>query len=239
MIFLWINPLGLIFREEIYVFPHRIHHEQTENAGDPYGPHYGWLASLLAPELTQRLNPAISEEHYKSLVGSIKHVGFPTHPYTRFKQTACFENLAHYWTRVFFAQLFWVGILALFGGLPYVAGYYSAIFVSTTLIRDFNWRGHGGNFKRAKRNGWEFETNTCALNQCFYGYIASEWHDNHHKYPFSANNGFLLRQLDLAFILIKLMYRLGIVKSYVDAKPLFEKECLGLPANQPLIVGKT
>jgi fatty-acid desaturase len=227
MFFLWTNPLGFIFREEIYIFPHRIHHEQTEKAGDPYGPHHGWLASLLAPELTQRFNPTIAQEHYDSLVRSIQHVSFPVNSYARFKKTTCFETFAHYWTRIVFSQLLWLGIIALLGGLAYVAAYYSAIFISTILIRDFNWRGHGGNFRRKKRAGWEFGTNSFALNQYFYGYIASEWHDNHHKYPFSANNGFLSWQIDPAFLIVKWMYRVGIVRSYVDALALFEKECLG------------
>jgi len=56
--------------------------------------------------------------------------------------------------------------------------------------------------------------------------------------PFSANNGFLPGQIDIAFQLIKLMHRLGIVKSYIDAKPLFEKECLALSGGEALIVGE-
>ena len=237
MLFLWTNPLAFIFREEIYIFPHRIHHEQTEKPGDPYGPHCGWLASLLAPELTQRFNPTIAQDHYDSLVRSIQHVGFPAHSYAWFKKTSCFENIAYYWTRIVLSQLLWIGIIGLLGGLAYVTAYYSAIFISTILIRDFNWRGHGGNFRRIKRAGWEFATNSFALNQYFYGYIASEWHDNHHKYPFSANNGFLPRQIDFAFLIVKWMYRVGIVQSYVDAMALFEKECLGLPAlNRATIV---
>jgi sn-1 stearoyl-lipid 9-desaturase len=239
MVFLWTNPLAFIFREEIYIFPHRIHHEQTEKPSDPYGPHRGWLASLLAPELTQRFNSTILEEDYDSLVRSIQHVGFPSHSYDRFKETSCFENSAHYWTRIILSQLFWIGIVCLLGGLAYVAAYYSAIFISTLLIRDFNWRGHGGNFRRTKRTGWEFGTNSFALNQYFYGYIASEWHDNHHKFPFSANNGFLPAQIDAAFLLIKLMYKIGIVQSYVDAKPMFVRECLGLSGTGvAVVVGK-
>jgi stearoyl-CoA desaturase (delta-9 desaturase) len=228
MLLLWTNPLTFIFREEIYIFPHRIHHEQTEKSGDPYGPHCGWLASLLAPELTQRFNPTIVQEHYDSLVRSIQHIGFPAHSHEWFRKTACFENFAHYWSRIVVSQFLWIGTIGLLGGLGYIAAYYSAIFISTILIRDFNWRGHGGNFRRVKRAGWEFGTDSYALNQYFYGYIASEWHDNHHKYPFSANNGFLPGQIDIAFLLIKWMYRVGIVRSYVDAKASFEKECLGL-----------
>jgi fatty-acid desaturase len=58
---------------------------------------------------------------------------------------------------------------------------------------------------------------------------ASEWHDNHHNYPFSANDGFAA-EIDFAFLIVKWMCRVGIVRSYVDAMALFEKKCLGLLA---------
>jgi stearoyl-CoA desaturase (delta-9 desaturase) len=106
------------------------------------------------------------------------------------------------------------------------------------MLRFVRASRHGGNQPRRKKVGWEFDDRNYALNQWFYGYIASEWHDNHHKYPFSASNGFLPGQIDLAFQIIKLLHRLGIVESYVNAKPLFEKECLGLSGNQALMVGK-
>ena len=50
-----------------------------------------------------------------------------------------------------------------------------------------------------------------------------EWHDNHHEYPISASNGFLPGQIDIAFQIIKLMHRTGIVESYIDARALFER----------------
>jgi sn-1 stearoyl-lipid 9-desaturase len=112
------------------------------------------------------------------------------------------------------------------GGIKLVGGWYTSIFVMSFIVRDFNWRGHGGNFRYQKKPGWEFNTKSRALNQYFYGLTVGEWHDNHHKYSMSANNGFLPGQIDIAFQIIKLMRRLGIVKSYMDARPIFEKECL-------------
>ena len=100
------------------------------------------------------------------------------------------------------------------------------------IVRDVNWRGHGGNFRFQKKPGWEFETNSKALNQYFYGLTVGEWHDNHLKYPMSANNGFLLGQIDVAFQINKLMHKLGIVEeSDMDARPIFEKGCLVSPTK--------
>jgi sn-1 stearoyl-lipid 9-desaturase len=222
----WTNPLAFIFREEIYAIPHRIHHLQTERASDPYGPHLGWLASFLAPELTQRLETGISEKNFALLSSSIGHIGLHTSSYTSFRRTGSVESLTFYLARVLLSQSFWVVTIFAVGGLGFVLAWFAAIFVITMLIRDFNWRGHGGNFRQGKKKGWEFDEGSYALNQHFYGYLASEWHDNHHKYPVSANNGFLPGQIDIAFQIINLMRRLGIVKSYMDARPIFEKECL-------------
>ena len=104
--------------------------------------------------------------------------------------------------------------------------WYSSIFVITSLIRDFNWRGHGGNSRHIKKPGWEFDKRSFALNQRFYGYIASEWHDNHHKYATSANNGFLPGQIDIAFHVIKTLQRFGVIQSYIDSSPRFKEEML-------------
>lgn len=235
-LFLWTNPI--LFREECYAIPHMIHHKRTEKPGDPYGPHLGWLGSYLATESAQKTDTHISAEEYASLCASIAHIGLKTNSYAQFLRSGSIEELRCYLARICFIQLFWGIVIYSIGGADFMWAWFAAIFFITFLIRDFNWRGHGGNNPRRKKNGWEFDDNSYALNQWFYGYLASEWHDNHHKYPFSANNGFLPGQIDIAFQLIKLMHRLGIVKSYIDAKPLFEKECLALSGGEALIVGE-
>jgi len=113
-----------------------------------------------------------------------------------------------------------------FGGITYVVAWFTSLFIATSLIRDFNWRAHGGNSRHTKKPGWEFDHRSYALNQRFYGYIASEWHDNHHKYPTSANNGFLPGQIDIAFHVIKTLRNFGVVQSYVDSFPRFKEEIL-------------
>ena len=225
-LFLWTNPLSFIFREEIYAIPHRIHHEQAERAADPYGPHLGWLGSFLSTELTQRLNTDITAREYELLTSGVSHIGLRKNTFEQFKKIGSIENINHYLSRAVLAQLFWIYLVATAGGLPYVLAWYSSIFVITSLIRDFNWRGHGGNSRHIKKPGWEFDHRSYALNQRFYGYIASEWHDNHHKYPTSANNGFLPGQIDIAFHVIKVLCKVGIVQSYIDSLSRFKDEQL-------------
>jgi stearoyl-CoA desaturase (delta-9 desaturase) len=58
-----------------------------------------------------------------------------------------------------------------------------------------------------------------ARNQGFYGFLAGEWHGNHHLHPRSARAGHGPWQPDLAFAIIRLMRRLGIVASYREEVP--------------------
>ena len=237
LLFLWTNPF--VFREECYVIPHLIHHQKPEAIGDPYGPHLGWFGSYLAIESSQKVNVNMSQNTYDALVESVRHIGFPINSYPSFKQTGSLESCNYYVSRILFAQILWGLIFYTLGGLPMFLAWYSSVFVTTCVVRDFNWRGHGGNFRSQKKLGWEFDKRSRALNQRYYGFTVGEWHDNHHRYPMSANNAFLPGQVDISFQFIRLMYWLGIVESYVDARPIFERQCLGAREKGPASVSRS
>ena len=55
-------------------------------------------------------------------------------------------------------------------------------------------------------------------------FFAGEWHNNHHLYPGSARAGFLRWQLDLPWIYIYSLYKLGAVVSFHDSKKDFIKK---------------
>jgi fatty-acid desaturase len=229
MPFLWTAPL--LWREESYAVPHRIHHRISDQPGDPYGPHLGYLGSYLGIESSQKYNVDMSETQYAIICRSVQHIGFPMNDIHQFRKTGSIEQVPHLLTRMLFQQLFWTTLWGSIGGLPYVMAWYSAVFLSAFLTRDFNWRGHRGPGDREKKKGWEFDTRSQALNTHFYGYIASEWHDNHHRYPTSANLGFLKGQPDLTFVLVRGMHRLGLISKYADAYPRFKKDCLDQAAG--------
>ena len=222
-VFLWTNPL--LFREECYAIPHKIHHRLTEQFGDPYGPHLGWLASFLSSELTQRINTEISEQEFDRLKRSIRHIGLAENSFADFKRTGSIDGIAHYIARTTLAQGLWASLAYSVGGIAILTAWYGSIFVILLLIRDFNWRGHGGNKPRPEITGGEFNNRSYALNQHFYGYLASEWHDNHHRYPLSANNAFTSGQFDLAFQIIKFLSLIGLVESYIDTRHEFARQC--------------
>jgi stearoyl-CoA desaturase (delta-9 desaturase) len=217
-IFLWLNPLYT--PEEHYAIAHRQHHAFQERVGDPYGPHIGWLGSYVAIDSIQKLNVDISPERYAQLQKSVQHIGFKMSTYQQFRRTGTVEHLGHYFARTLVAQSFWCSLAYLIGGVPYVVTWYGATFMLWFLLRDFGWRGHRG---KEKVLNWEFDASSSATNQRFYGYLASEWHDNHHLYPNSANLAFLPGQFDTSFQLVRLLNALGLLESYNDAKPKFDE----------------
>jgi fatty-acid desaturase len=221
-LFLWTNPF--FYREENYAIAHRIHHQFTDKAGDPYGPHLSWLASYLAIDSIQKVNPALSRKEFDTLKKGLSHIGFRPNSYERFQRSGSVEKPSAFLLRSVAAQMFWGVILFAAAGPAGLATWYAGVFITFFLIRSFNWHGHGGQNPRKKKPGWEFDDKNLALNQRFYGYLASEWHDNHHKYPMSANNGFLPGQFDLAFKIIQLLHKSGVINHYTDAAPRFGEE---------------
>lgn len=234
--FLWTNPLA--FREEMYAIPHRVHHERSDKAGDPYGPHLGWLGSYLATESQQKINTSIDARRYDALVRTLSHIGFPVNSYAAFQRTGSVERTGHYLARTAIAQAFWIAISYALGGWHFVSVWYAAVFVLTFVMREFPWRGHGGDFRTHKVEGWEFDRRSRSLNMRLFGYLGGEWHDNHHLLPASANSAFLPGQVDLPFQIVRLWRRLGIVTAYHDATELFRRRYLdGLGPVDPAADG--
>ncbi len=203
-LFLWTNPIS--FREESYVIPHRIHHSKSDEPGDPYGPHLGWLGSYLATETQQKMNRNISSAEYDRLARSLDHIGLVKNSYEQFQRTGSVENIWHYGARALVANLFWSAVGYAIAGWPGVLAFISGVFLFTFVVRDFNFRGHGSLFGTKKRG--------MPVNQVIYGIIAGEWHENHHAHPRLARSGLVWWQVDLPYWIIKLMRACGMVTQY-------------------------
>jgi len=203
-VFLWTNPV--CFREESYVIPHRVHHSKSDQPGDPYGPHLGWLGSYLATESQQKTNRDISARDYERLAKSLEHIGFVKGSYEQFQRTASVENVWHYIVRSVFANLFWTTLAFLAAGWYGALTWSAAVFLYTFLVRDFNYRGHGGGSSESHGG--------TPLNQMFYGLIAGEWHENHHEYPRSARAGLAWWQPDMPYVIIRFMQLCGAVEQH-------------------------
>ncbi len=203
-LFLWTNPLG--FREESYVIPHEIHHSKTDQPGDPYGPHLGWLGSYLAAESTQKMNRDIGRQDYERISSSLEHVGFVKNSYREFQRTGSFENLWHYAARTVFANLLWISGAYAIAGWQGVVAWISAVFLFSFMLRDFNYRGHGGSFVSASKGA--------PINQMHYGFLVGEWHESHHANPQLARSGQAWWQVDVPYGIIRLLSACGAVVHY-------------------------
>lgn len=211
-LFLWSNPLG--FREESYIFAHQRHHERPDAAGDPYGPHLGFWGSYLAIESIQKFDPALSPEDYARCLRRIEHVGLATHDHADYQRHAAMERPGPLLARTLFAQAIWALPVWLLAGGAGLVAWYAAIFLVMFAMRSFNYWGHGD---REKVDGFEFPgKRSLALNQRVFGFLASEWHNNHHRFPRSACYAFFPGQPDLAFVIIRGLARCGIVSHYRD-----------------------
>ena len=200
-LFLWTNPI--CFREESYVIPHRIHHAKSDEPGDPYGPHLGWLGSYLATETQQKTNRKLSPAEYERLVKSLSHVGFVNNSYEQYLRSGSVENIWHYLAHVLFAHVFWGALAWLALGWWGVWAWMSGVFLFTFVVRDFNYRGHSA-LTGTRKHGEP-------VNQFIYGLIAGEWHENHHNYPRLARSGLRWWQVDVPYWIILGMKTCGLV----------------------------
>jgi stearoyl-CoA desaturase (delta-9 desaturase) len=211
-LFLWTNSICL--REESYVVPHRVHHSMSDKPGDPYGPHLGWLGSYLGTESQQKMRRNLSPADYERLSKSLEHIGFLHNDHAEYERSGSVEKVWHWLTRIVFVNVFWCSLAWWLAGWWGVQAWLASVFFCSLLIRDFNFRGHAGYFGGQKP--------AHPLNQLFYGVIAGEWHDNHHLYPRLACSGLAWWQIDIPYLIIRLMHSLGIVTQYV--KPAHGKE---------------
>lgn len=220
--------------EEIYVVSHHVHHSKSDEPGDPYNPQAGLLYCMLAEFNHQRIAPDLSEDTYKKAVRFMNHTGVKINTYGEYRRwgsIACpvytLGILAINWS-------FWYIIFFLIGGHALACALFLAATLWFVLIRAFNYTGHGkGEAKH--RDGIDFDRTNLSINQARPGLLAGEWHNNHHLYPGSARAGFLPYQLDLAWIYIYCLSKLGMVSSYKDSKKEFLRKYIETGSSRHMV----
>lgn len=212
---IWVcrNLVIKIVPEEIYIVSHHVHHRYSEKAGDPYNVYGGWLYCFLADANHQLIAQNLSPEDYKRVVGLVSHCGVKPNEYKNYLK---WGSIASPWRTVFHYitnWAFWYGVFFLLGGHALATALFGLSGVWAFGVRTFNYDGHGRG-KDKRRVGIDFNWEDHSINQIWPGYVAGEWHNNHHLYPNSARNGFLPYQIDLAWYAIRTWNVLGIVSSY-------------------------
>jgi sn-1 stearoyl-lipid 9-desaturase len=217
------NLVIKVIPEEIYVVSHYVHHHFCEQPGDPYNVHGGWLYCFLADANHQMIRKDLSEQDYAHLCRLMSHTGVKVNSYEQYRRwgTLCHptRTVLHYllnWS-------FWFGAFYLLGGIPLAVAIFGAAGVWAFGVRTYNYDGHGRG-KLKHREGSDFNPHDYSVNQIWPGYVAGEWHNNHHLYPNGARSGFLRYQLDLPWLFIRLLHRVGAVVSYRDYREQFLRD---------------
>ncbi|MEM1222817.1 MAG: fatty acid desaturase [Verrucomicrobiota bacterium] len=215
----WLNPL--LIKEEIYVLPHYIHHKLSDKPEDPYGPHLGPTASFLASESQHYFNRNMRERTFKQCQKLLNHIPSMWSSQSQFQATGSFEKIWLYPLRLILVNFFWICFFVYVIKSPQMLGaWYISVFLSITILRDFNYRGHDEEIEPEGK----IDKKSLAVNSWFYGYFASEWHDNHHRFSSSARCGFKRFELDLSFLITVLLKKIGLIENYIDSSSSFARE---------------
>ena len=175
---------------------------------------------MLADVNHQSISKELSEADYKKATQFVQHTGIQMNSY---KQYLIWGSIATPFYTIMGWLLnwaFWYAAFYFIGGNGLACALFSAAMLWFIIVRAFNYTGHG----KGKENyvdGIDFDRSNLSINQTRPGLLAGEWHNNHHLYPGSARAGFLPYQIDLAWICIFCMFKLGAVSSYHDSKKDF------------------
>ena len=175
-----------------WVATHRVHHQHSDQDGDPHSPaeggfwaHMGWImfgdAKHNDTQAMSRYAPDLGKDPFYVLL-----------------------NQYHYIPLVILGL-----ILLAFGGWPMV---YWGIFLrvvvglhATWLVNSAThmWGGRRFQTKDESRNNWWVAILT----------FGEGWHNNHHAHPTSARHGLAWYELDMTWIQINFLQRLGLARN--------------------------
>ncbi len=217
------NLVIKVIPEETYVVSHYVHHQICEKPGDPYNAYAGWLYCFLADVNHQAIRKDLNEADYEHLRRLMNHTGVKLNTYAQYQR---WGSLCHpFWSIGHYALnwAFWYGAFYWLGGHALATALFGWAGVWAFGVRTFNFDGHGKG-KLLHREGVDFNPADLSVNQVWPGYVAGEWHNNHHLYPNGARSGFLPYQLDLPWLLIRFLNKAGAITSYRDYRADFLRE---------------
>ncbi len=179
----------------------------------------------------QTINKNLSEADYKKASQFLRHTGVGINSYKQYQKWGSITHPGYAVLLWLLNWAFWGTALYFIGGLPLVSAIFTAAMFWFILVRAFNYTGHGkGEHKHI--DGIDFDRSNLSVNQTRPGLFTGEWHNNHHLYPGSARAGFLPYQIDLAWIYIYCMHKVGVVASYHDSKKEFLRKYLAKDAER-------
>ena len=153
----------------------------------------------------------------------MNHTGVKLNSYEQYQR---WGYLSHpLWSILHYAAnwgFWWVTSYAI-GGPALATALFGAVGFWAIGVRTFNFDGHGAG-RDKRRDGVDFNRDDLSINQLWPGYVAGEWHNNHHLYPSGARSGFLGYQFDLPWLWIRSLAAVGAITSYRDYKADFLRD---------------
>lgn len=214
-----------VIPEEIYVISHHVHHAKSDQPGDPYNAQAGFLYCFLADVNHQPIAKNLCEADYTRVKKLMCHTGVKANTYRQYQKWGSYAHPLRSILSWVLNWAFWYTVFFLIGGHALACTLFGAAGFWAVGVRTFNYDGHAKG-KDKQREGIDYNSNDKSVNQLWPGFVAGEWHNNHHLYPKSARSGFKSYQLDMAWCYIWIMNKVGAVSSYKDSKQQFRDKYL-------------
>jgi stearoyl-CoA desaturase (delta-9 desaturase) len=180
-----------------WVGTHRVHHQYSDKEGDPHSPRDGaWWAHMLWIVFG-------SSNHSNTKLMSKYAPDLGRDPFHRWLNSWHWVPLT-----VLGAVLFAIG------GMPMLLW---GVFLRVTVGLHFTWMVNSITHMFGSRR---FVTRDDSRNNWWVGLLTfgEGWHNNHHAHPVSARHGLTWYELDITWLQIRLLEKLGIAKSVKVAK---------------------
>ncbi len=185
----WCATLALEGGPIFWVATHRIHHQHSDDEGDPHTPregtwwaHMGWIVTGKG----MHHDASMHARYVPDLVRDPVHVALSK----------------WHWTSNVVVGL----VLLAFGGIPYVLW---GIFFRTTVGLHSTWLVNSATHKWGSRR---FATRDDSTNNWWVALVTfgEGWHNNHHAHPTSARHGLAWFEVDLNWIGIRTLQAMGL-----------------------------
>jgi fatty-acid desaturase len=172
-----------------WVAVHRIHHQRSDQEGDPHTPRDGrWWAHMLWTVFGESLhsNTNVTGKYAPDLAKD---------PFYRALNT-------YHWVPLTVLGL----ILLAVGGLPWVLW---GVFARVTFGLHATWLVNSATHLWGSRR---FNTGDDSKNSWWVALLTfgEGWHNNHHAHPASSRHGLMWYELDMTWLQIKLLEKVGL-----------------------------
>jgi fatty-acid desaturase len=175
-----------------WVATHRVHHQKSDQAGDPHSPREGaWWAHLIWM--------CVGDAKHSDTVGLSKYA----------------PDLARDKFMVWLNNWHWLP-LATLGVATWIVGGFSmvlwVVFLRVTLGLHSTWLVNSATHLWGARR---FETTDDSRNNWWVAILTfgEGWHNNHHAHPVSARHGLAWYELDMTYIQLWLLEKIGVIEN--------------------------